>query len=142
MPSDNILRKTINILNVAAAIILTLLILISTSINIGAAYTLASTSGIWTATNGGSSINGLNTNHVTWGYGSNGQSGLIFDGVGTTVFTNINDVIKLGTLTHENFPINGAASGATMQITLTFSDPVILPVKLTYDLLIDETTRR
>ena len=71
-----------------------------------------------------------------------GKAASIFDGVGTTVFTNINDVIKLGTLTHENFPINGAASGATMQITLTFSDPVILPVKLTYDLLIDETTNK
>jgi len=54
----------------------------------GAAYTLTSTSGIWTDTDGGSNINGLNTNHVKWGESTGyGQSGLIFNGVGSTSFT-------------------------------------------------------
>ena len=108
----------------------------------GAAYTLTSTSGIWTSTDGGSNINGLNTNHVNWGDSTGyGQSGLIFNGVGSTSFT-VGQQISLGTLTHENFPIRNAASGATLKITLKFTDPAISSIDLNYDLVIDETSNQ
>ena len=108
----------------------------------GAAYTLTSTSGIWTDTDGGSNINGLNTNHVKWGESTGyGQSGLIFNGVGSTSFT-VGQQISLGTLTHENFPIRNAANGATLKITLKFTDPAISSIDLNYNLVIDETNNQ
>ncbi len=123
-------------------IILALLILISILIQTGVAYTLSSTSGKWTSVTG-PVYHGVGTNHIYWGTGSP-SSGAIFNGVGITSFPNINDVFKIGELTHENYPISSGtgATGATLQITLTFSNPALPPIALTYNLVIEDTPNK
>ncbi|MGI6443389.1 MAG: DUF7507 domain-containing protein [Candidatus Dojkabacteria bacterium] len=105
-------------------------------------YTVSSTSGIWTATDGGSNITGLNTNEVHWGkpaYTNN--SGMRFDGTGTQSF-NPNEKFKIGELTHLNWVLkSGAAGGATLKVTLNFSQPPLSPnPTFEYDFKIKETT--
>lgn len=103
-------------------------------------YALASVTGIWTQTNGGSNIIGLNTNEVRWGDSAGyGQSGLRFDGSGEQSFDE-NQTFYLGMLTHLNWPIYNAATGAKLKITLTFSKPGIAPnPEFSYDFNIEET---
>lgn len=102
-------------------------------------YQLASSHGTWTAVNGGSNVNGINTNEVRWGITEGQQSGLRYDGSGSQGF-NENDKINLGKLTHYNFPINNAANGATLRITLKFDSPGVAPdPTFTFQFNIDET---
>lgn len=90
-------------------------------------YSLNSSSGVWTDVDGGSNVNGEGSNEVKWGNSTGyGQSGLKFDAVGIQTF-NENTKFLLGTLTHLNWPISNAANGATLRITLSFSEPQILP---------------
>ena len=105
-------------------------------------YTVSSTGGIWTATDGGSNITGLNTNEVHWGtpaYTNN--SGMRFDGTDTQSF-NPNEKFKIGELTHLNWVLqSGAAGGATLKVTLNFSNPALTPnPTFTYKFKIKETT--
>jgi len=104
-------------------------------------YSLNSSSGIWTDVDGGSNVNGEDTNEIRWGTTQGEQSGLRFDAVGVQTF-NENTKFLLGTLTHMNWPIGGgsAANGATLQITLSFSEPAISPnPAFTFDFDIEET---
>jgi len=104
-------------------------------------YVLTSVTGVWTQTSGGSNITGLNTNEVRWGNSTGyGQSGLRFDGSGAQSF-NQGSNFYLGMLTHLNWPITNAASGAKLNITLAFSKPGISSnPEFTYDFVIDETS--
>lgn len=102
-------------------------------------YSLSSSGGIWTSVNGGSNVNGQNTEEVKWGNSVGyGQSGLRFDSVGIQTF-NENTKFLLGTLTHKNYPINNAANGATLQIKLSFSEPAIGDKTFSYYFGIEET---
>lgn len=104
-------------------------------------YALTAVSGIWTSVTGGSNITGLNTQEVRWGYSTGyGQSGLKFEGSGLQSF-NEGSNFYLGALTHMNWPITNAASGAKLKITLQFSKPTVSPnPDFTYDFVINETT--
>lgn len=104
-------------------------------------YALTSVTGVWTQTSGGSNITGLNTNEVRWGGSTGyGQSGLRFDGSGVQSFNQGNS-FYLGMLTHLNWPITNAASGAKLKITLAFSKPgVSSNPEFTYDFNINETS--
>jgi hypothetical protein len=106
----------------------------------GSDFSLSSSSGIWTGTNGGSDINGIGTNEVRWGIGASAdtQSGLRFEGIGNLDF-DIDQTINLGTLTHFNNPVSSAASGATLELGLEFSTPS-LSDSFTFAFDIDETT--
>lgn len=127
------------------AIVLMLVIALFSAMIVSAAdYTLSSSSGIWTATDGGSSITGLNSNEVRWGtpadFGGS-KSGLRFDGTGVQAF-NEGDTFLIGELTHLNWPIysGGAPDGATMQVTLVFSSPTVNPNPVfTFDFDVLET---
>jgi len=101
---------------------------------------VASSSGIWTSVTGGSSVTGVNTNEVRWGVPAETyQSGLRFDG--QSVIANTGEEFCLGKLTHYNYPVYYAASGAELQITLAFTSPAITPApQFTYTFVIDETT--
>jgi uncharacterized repeat protein (TIGR01451 family) len=103
-------------------------------------YALTSVSAIWTSVTGGSNVNGLNTQEVRWGNSTGyGQSGLRFDGSGIQSFNEGNN-FYLGALTHFNWPITNAATGAKLKITLQFSKPSVSPnPDFTYDFVIDET---
>jgi hypothetical protein len=106
----------------------------------GADFSLSSSSGTWTGTNGGSDVNGIGTNEVRWGIPVEAdQSGLRFEGIGNLDF-DIDETINLGTLTHFNNPIIGssAASGATLELGLEFSTPS-LSDSFTFAFDIDET---
>ncbi|MCB2209607.1 THxN family PEP-CTERM protein [bacterium] len=115
-------------------------------------YELSSVAGVWTATDGGSYVSGLNTSEVRWGERTrywdydhwvwNEQSGLRFEGSEDVVFTGEDDFI-LGELTHMNFPVSSgtAADGATLRITLSFQHPSISPdPTFTFDFDIFETS--
>lgn len=128
--------------------IVLLSILSLTLIQTGAAYTLGSTSGIWTAVTGGSGVvyGGVGTSSITWGTPatSNGPSGSVFSGVGATTITitnGVSNVFKIGQITHQNYPIYSGtgATGATLQVALAFTDPALPTVYLNYNLWIDET---
>ena len=108
-------------------------------------YTISSTSGIWTSVSGGSNITGLNTKEIRWGKPVGSQkSGLRFDGKGETTF-NANETFLIGDFTHFNWATQSgtSANGATLNVTLNFSNPVISPSPtFTYDFDIDETPNR
>ncbi|MBG0786962.1 MAG: THxN family PEP-CTERM protein [Anaerolineaceae bacterium] len=126
----------------AAIIVLLITSIPLSGVSAATDYELLSVSGIWTATQGGgTTVNGLNTNEVHWGYSSGfGQSGLRFDGSTGQSF-NEGQVFLLGALTHMNWPVySPSATGATLQITLNFSHPSISPnPSFTFDFDIQET---
>jgi LPXTG-site transpeptidase (sortase) family protein len=105
-------------------------------------FELTSVSGVWTATNGGgNTVTGIGTNLVSWGRSSGyGKSGLRFDGSSGEEF-NEGDYFLLGSLTHLNWPVFlPTASGATLQITLDFAHPDVLPdPSFTFEFDIEET---
>jgi hypothetical protein len=108
------------------------------------AIDLSSSTGVWTGVNGGASVTGVGTNQVRWGNPatSNGKSGLGYVGSAPPTFSLPLDTnFILGQLTHYNFPIVGPASGATLQISLTFTNggETITPT-FSYGFNIDETT--
>lgn len=110
--------------------------------NVNDDYVLTSVSGVWTDVNGGSEVTGEGTNEVRWGrsaeYGK--KSGLRFDGSDQQSF-NEGSSFYLGALTHFNWPITNASSGATLKITLHFSKPGISPdPDFSYDFNIEETS--
>jgi hypothetical protein len=104
-----------------------------------------SSSGTWTSISGGSSTynTGVGTSEVRWGDPNNDQnpyhikSGLRFDGQSASFTTG--EEFCLGKLTHFNYPIYDPASGATLDITLTFTTPAISARTFTYNFVIDET---
>ena len=99
----------------------------------------ASSSGVWTAVNGGSDVTGVGTSEVRWGEpAENYKSGLRFDG--QSVNSNFGQEFCLGKLTHFNYPIYNAASGATLKVKMTFTNPPLGSVSFIYDMGIDETT--
>ncbi|MEQ9356384.1 THxN family PEP-CTERM protein [Coleofasciculus chthonoplastes] len=86
----------------------------------GANAAFLNTSGTWTNTQPVGSINGENTNTISWGTG--GTSSYVFDGVSETV--DINDLINapflLGQFTHNNFPIfDPVLQSATLNVDLS-----------------------
>ncbi len=121
------------------------------------ALTLNRSYGVWTGVTGGSNISYWNyqngsyyqsqyttgENQARWGIPASGntsqfwqQSGLGFQGVGTTVF-NPGDTFQIGRLRHFNNPIYNAASAASLSLNLDFSG---LGVKsFDFTLNIDET---
>ena len=116
-------------------------------IQTGAAYTLGSSSGIWTAVTGGPDVvyAGVGTSSITWGTPASGApSGSTFSGVGATTITitnGVSNVFKIGQITHQNYPIYSGtgATGATLRVALTFTDPALPITYLNYVLWIDET---
>lgn len=108
-------------------------------------YSMTSVSGVWTDVDGGGdTVTGVGTNQVNWGHDSGyGKSGLRFDDTGSQSF-NEGDVFLLGTLTHLNWPVDPpSASGATLQITLSFDTPSISPdPSFVFDFEVEETTNR
>jgi hypothetical protein len=107
--------------------------------SVAQAFTLSNSSGTWTGTNGGNTVNGRGTNQVRWG-DDIPQSGLQFDGVDSTNFE-IDQTFKVGTLTHFNNPAPNPASGATLNIDLNLSDPA-LNKTFGFNFGIDETTNK
>lgn len=110
----------------------------------GGQYTLSSTSGIWTSVSGGTNITGLNTNEIRWGRPVGSQkSGLRFDGKGQQSF-NANETFLIGDFTHFNWATwSGSASGATLKVTLNFSNPAISPSPtFSYNFGIEETANK
>ena len=116
---------------------------LSTTIVSAADYGLTSVTGVWTGTNGGSGITGINTNEVRWGTTSGSpKSGMRFDGTSSQSF-NEGDTFKIGQLTHLNYPVdaNSAADGATLKVTMSFSTPAVSPdPEFTYEFAIEETS--
>ncbi len=105
-------------------------------------YALTSVSGVWTNVTGGSNITGINTEEIRWGVPSGSQkSGLRFDGSGVQTFNSGNS-FYLGALTHMNWgTLSGAASGAKLNITLSFSKPTLSPnPDFSFDFSIEETS--
>ena len=88
----------------------------------------------------------INTNEVRWGNPENPdnpdniKSGLRFDG--QSVSSAFGQEFCLGKLTHFNWPISHAASGATLKVTLDFSTPALPDATFTYQMGIDETSER
>ena len=89
---------------------------------VGAAEALTfSTSGIWSSQTGGIPVSGVGTNTLSWGIGPpqssyvfNGAAGIISDAELVTGKT-----FELGSFTHNNFPIGGAAiTAATLTVNL------------------------
>ena len=135
----NCIRNVIN----GAGLVVASLTLVSLPAH---AINLSSSTGVWTAINGGANVGGLNTNQLRWGNPAtgNGQSGLGFVGSAPpTVSLPFDTDFILGTLSHYNYPIFGgtAASGATLKIGLTFTNAgqTISP-EFSYAFSIDETS--
>ena len=119
-------------------IILAAISLLVISPAMGQAVTASST-GIWTAVNGGSDVTGIGTNEVRWGQPAETyKSGLRFDGL--SVSSNFGQEFCLGKLTHFNWPIYNAAAEATLKVTLDFSTPALPDASFTYNMGIDETS--
>lgn len=101
-----------------------------------------SSSGVWISTNGGSGVTGTGTNEVRWGsivYPYNTKSGMRFDGQSASFTTG--QEFCLGQLTHFNWPITNAASGAKLRVRLLFTAPSISPdPTFDFNIVIDETT--
>ena len=101
-----------------------------------------SSSGVWVSTNGGSGVTGTGTNEVRWGSIAppyNTKSGMRFDGQSASFTTG--QEFCLGQLTHFNWPITNAASGAKLRVSLHFATPSISPdPTFDFDIAIDETT--
>ncbi|WP_339805145.1 THxN family PEP-CTERM protein [uncultured Marinobacter sp.] len=73
---------------------------------------------------GGSNVNGVGTNHISWGQSAGyGQSGYKFDGTSPLPFSIADDQpFVLGTFTHINKPIYGdAVTGVDLSVDLGFS---------------------
>jgi len=112
-------------------------------------YTISSTSGKWTAVDGGGHVSGIGTSTVKWGtcyswgypYPCDKQSGLGFQGTGSQTFS-ANQKFLIGDLTHMNWPISNGANGATLEVTLNFSNPQISSPKFSYDFDIEETSNK
>jgi len=116
------------------------------------ALTLSSVDVTWTGTTGGANINyndsvivgygnGLE-DHIRWGIGTSGQSGLGFTGSAPPDLTfNIGDAFEIGQLRHFNNPIvlDTAASEAFLTISLFFADPFGLDGDFDFNFAIDET---
>ena len=132
-----------NLLRIMMVAIIISLVAISIGPAMGQAVT-ASSSGKWTAVNGGDGVTGVNTNEVRWGDPNNSdnpgriKSGLRFDG--QSVSSAFGQEFCLGKLTHFNYPISDAASGATLKVTLDFSTPALPDAPFTYQMTIDETS--
>lgn len=80
--------------------------------------------GEWTGVTGGTNVNGLNTNIVTWGASTgNGQSGYRFVGLSPSGPHAPDTVFDLGTFTHFNRPIVSGTSitAAILKVAFTFS---------------------
>ena len=136
----NCIRNVIN----GAGLVVASLTLVSLPAH---AINLSSSTGVWTSVTGGSSVTGVGTNQVRWGQPvtGNGQSGLGFVGSAPTVSLPFNTNFILGTLSHYNYPVNSgtAASGANLQISLTFTNAgqTVTPT-FSYGFNIDETTNQ
>jgi hypothetical protein len=133
----NCIRNVIN----GAGLVVASLTLVSLPAH---AINLSSSTGVWTSVTGGSSVTGVGTNQVRWGNPatSSGKSGLGYVGSAPpSISLPFDTNFILGTLTHYNFPITGAASGANLQISLTFTNAgqTITPT-FSYGFNIDETT--
>ena len=100
-----------------------------------------SSSGVWVSTDGGSGVTGTGTNEVRWGSivsPYNKKSGMRFDGQSASFTTG--QEFCLGQLTHFNWPITNAASGAKLRVSLHFATPSISPdPTFDFDIAIDET---
>ena len=122
-------------------IMIVAIILILAAISIGPAMgqvVQAISSGVWTAANGGSGVTGINTQEVRWGIPAETyKSGLRFDG--QSVSSTFGQEFCLGKLSHFNYPITDAASGATLKVKMHFTDPSLGDVFFTYNMAIDET---
>jgi hypothetical protein len=110
------------------------------------AIQLNSLTGFWTNVNGGANVNGLGSAQVRWGNPAteSGQSGLGFVGSAPpSVSFPVNTNFVLGSLTHYNFPITNAASGANLGISLNLSNAgeTINP-QFNYAFNIDETVNQ
>lgn len=110
------------------------------------AIQLNSLTGSWTSVNDGINVTGLQTNQVRWGdpATASGQSGLGFVGSAPpSVSFPVNTNFVLGTLTHYNFPIWNAASGANLGLSLDLSNAgeTINP-QFNYRFDIDETSNQ
>ncbi|MBE9220152.1 THxN family PEP-CTERM protein [Dolichospermum flos-aquae] len=110
------------------------------------AIELSSITGSWTSVNGGANVTGLQTNQVRWGTPDtpSGPSGLGFVGSAPpSVSFPVNTNFVLGRLTHYNFPIFNAASGANLGISLNLSNAgeTINP-QFNYAFNIDETVNQ
>jgi len=110
------------------------------------AIQLNSLTGFWTNVNGGANVNGLASGQVRWGNPAtaSGQSGLGFVGwAPPSVSFPVNTNFVLGSLTHYNFPITNAASGANLGISLNLSNAgeTINP-QFNYAFNIDETVNQ
>jgi len=119
-------------------------VLASASLAAGAAnITINSTTPDWTNVTGGTGITeGANGAFwdIRWGSGPNGQSGLGFDPLNPPAGTYATDtVFQLGTLRHYNNPINGAASGVTLNLLTAVAGATPVNQTFSFRFLIDET---
>ena len=133
----NCIRNVIN----GAGLVVASLTLVSLPAH---AINLSSSTGVWTGVTGGSSVTGVGTNQVRWGNPAtaDGKSGLGYVGSAPpSISLPFDTNFILGQLTHYNFPIRNAASGANLQISLTFTNAgqTITPT-FSYGFNIDETT--
>lgn len=118
------------------------MLLVGGLVEVGSALTLSDIDGTWTSVTGGVNVSGVGTNEVRWGTPATTgapNSGFRFDGLAPLIF-DFDEVINLGNFYHYNFPVYNAASGAELQIALTFSDPAGLNDTFTFNFDINETS--
>jgi hypothetical protein len=112
---------------------------------IGNALSVDLIQGNWTSVSGGTNVTGIGGQEVRWGIphssGTGSQSGFMFLGSATPLDFDIDQVVDLGDFTHFNMPINSgtAASGATLAISLNFTDPAGLFGTYNFNFGINET---
>ncbi len=130
------------------------------SVTSSQALTIDTVAGTWsqvtTSTNqtyraDGGNVEGIGSSKIIWGepydpygrpYGSGKKSGLEFTGNNPVSFE-VEQVFKLGTLTHFNYPVGRpTATSAELEISLSFSDPLGLESDLDFSFAINETPNR
>ena len=100
--------------------------------------------GVWTAveTEAPQYVEGLGTNEVRWGWPADTEKcGLRFEGSSSQT-VGIGEDFVVGTLTHINNVIYSGttATGATLDITLHFTNPALPDQTFTFDFDIEETS--
>jgi hypothetical protein len=85
-----------------------------------ATVSIGSVAGSWTSVTGGTKVQGIGSDTVSWGTNTgNGQSGYGFAGIAPSGPHDAGTVFDLGSFTHSNFAIGAGTSITAAQLELT-----------------------